>query len=73
MKRIGSQSATGRLLRISQAAVWEWLRKGKVLPAEHVLTIEAQTGISRHRLRPDLYPLDLPPSPSHANSIEAVR
>jgi DNA-binding transcriptional regulator YdaS (Cro superfamily) len=53
---VGSQSATGRLLSVSQAAVWEWLRKGKVLPAEHVLTVERETGISRHDLRPDLYP-----------------
>lgn len=63
VKRIGSQSATGRLLKVSQAAVWEWLRKDKVLPAEHVLTVEAETGISRHDLRPDVYPEDMPPAP----------
>lgn len=55
---VGSQSATGRLLGVSQRAVWKWLSEGKHLPAEHVLKVEAATGISRHDLRPDLYPRD---------------
>ncbi|MDF2603590.1 transcriptional regulator [Sphingomonas sp.] len=55
IKQIGSQTATGRLLGVSQAAVWAWLNEGKVLPAEHVLRVEEATGISRHRLRPDVY------------------
>jgi DNA-binding transcriptional regulator YdaS (Cro superfamily) len=46
----------GRLLGVSQPTVWAWLRKGKPLPAEYVLKVEAATGISRHQLRPDLYP-----------------
>jgi hypothetical protein len=29
----------------------------KSLPAEHVLAVEAATGISRHELRPDIYPV----------------
>ena len=45
-----------RALGVSQAAVWKWVKRGKQLPAEHVLTVELQTGISRHDLRPDLYP-----------------
>jgi len=57
---IGSQSAMARLLGVSQHAVWGWLNKTKSLPAEHVLTVERATGISRHRLRPDLYPVDAP-------------
>ncbi|MDP8995107.1 MAG: helix-turn-helix domain-containing protein [Pseudomonadota bacterium] len=47
----------GRLLGVTQAAVWRWLDKGLHLPAEHVLKVESATGISRHQLRPDLYPL----------------
>lgn len=73
VNRIGSQSATGRLLKISQAAVWEWLKKEKVLPGEHVLTVEAETGISRHDLRPDLYPQDMLPPPAAVSGIEAVQ
>lgn len=73
VKRIGSQSATGRLLGVSQAAVWEWLRKDKVIPAEHVLAVEAETSISRHDLRPDVYPHEMPPAPASTSGIEAVQ
>lgn len=54
---VGSQSAFARLCGVSQTAVWKWLQSGKRLPAEHVLTVEAETGVSRHLLRPDIYPL----------------
>lgn len=53
---LGSQSAYARLCGVSQTAVWKWLQSGKRLPAEHVLTVEAETGVSRHLLRPDIYP-----------------
>lgn len=33
-----------------------WLRENKPLPAEFVLLAEAETGISRHDFRPDIYP-----------------
>ena len=62
---VGSQSAFARLCGVSQTAVWKWLQSGKRLPAEHVLTVEAETGVSRHLLRPDIYPpaeAVLPPS-----------
>lgn len=54
----GSQSALARICGVTQAAVWKWLDGGKHLPAEHVLTVERETGVSRHLLRPDLYPCD---------------
>lgn len=53
---VGGQAAMGRLLGVSQPSVWAWQRKGKPLPAEHVLAVEEATGISRHDLRPDIYP-----------------
>jgi DNA-binding transcriptional regulator YdaS (Cro superfamily) len=58
VKAVGSQSAMGRLLGVSQAAVWRWIRGSKAVPPEHVLTIEAATGISKHKLRPDIYPVE---------------
>lgn len=58
---IGSQSAMGRLLGVSQPAISAWLKERRPLPAEHVLTVERATGIPRHRLRSDLYPLDEAP------------
>lgn len=51
-----TQSAFARLIGVSQSTVHEWLSAGKPLPAEHVLKVEAATGVSRHDLRPDLYP-----------------
>lgn len=53
---IGSQSATARLLKVTQGAVSKWLSGQKPLAAEHVLAVEAATGVSKHRLRPDIYP-----------------
>lgn len=59
VNRMGSQSAMARLCGVSQSAVWKWLAEEMALPAEHVLAVEAATGVSRHELRPDLYPRGL--------------
>lgn len=56
--RAGSQSAMARLCGVSQTAVWKWIQSGKRLPAEHCLVVERKTGISKHVLRPDIYPAD---------------
>ncbi|HYD04305.1 MAG TPA: YdaS family helix-turn-helix protein [Reyranella sp.] len=56
VEKVGGQSAFARLHGISQPTVWAWLKQGRRLPAEYVLRTEAETGISRHDLRPDLYP-----------------
>lgn len=39
---------------ITPQAVSQW----KQVPAERVLQVERATGVSRHRLRPDLYPAE---------------
>ena len=51
----GSQSALARSLKVTPQSVQEWVTRGYP-PAERVLAIEEATGISRHDLRPDLYP-----------------
>jgi DNA-binding transcriptional regulator YdaS (Cro superfamily) len=56
VRRIGTQSAFGRLIKKSQTSVYEALRDGKPLWAESVLTVEAATGIPKEVLRPDIYP-----------------
>lgn len=69
---VGGQSALGRLIGRPQSTVWEWVDRKKPLPAEFVLTIEAATGISRHELRPDIYPLEpasAPSSPAFGSSL----
>lgn len=52
----GGQTALAAICDISQTAVWKWLQSSKRMPAEYVLRTEAATGISRHDLRPDIYP-----------------
>lgn len=69
IEAIGSQSAMAALLGITQGAISRWLARGNALPAEHVLKVEAATGISRHDLRPDLYPRDKP-APDHSGTPE---
>lgn len=59
---LGGQSATGRELGVSQAAVWRWLADEKPVPAEHVIPLETATGVSRYLLRPDIYPREDTPA-----------
>ena len=73
VEAVGSQSEMGRRLSVSQATVWKWLVRNKPLPAEHVLAVEAATGISRHELRPDIYPREDAPADHDATSMEQAR
>jgi len=58
VRHLGSQSAFAELVGRHQSTIHDWLRDGKLLPAEHVFTVEAATGIARHELRPDIYPIE---------------
>jgi len=53
---IGSQTALARVLGVRQGHIHYWLHRRGRVPAEYVLTIERETGVSRHELRPDVYP-----------------
>lgn len=55
VKAVGSQSALARILGCSPQAVQKMCATGRV-PAERVLDIEKASGVSRHDLRPDIYP-----------------
>lgn len=56
-KEAGGQKALADLLGVTQSTVWYWLeRSPRGISAEYVLPTEAATGISRHALRPDIYP-----------------
>jgi len=48
----GLQAAISQALGITTGAVAKWKR----VPAERVLAVERLSGISRHDLRPDIYP-----------------
>lgn len=72
----GSQSSLARKLNCTPQNVQRMFSSGHV-PAKHVLKIEAATGISRHELRPDLYPdvaptlnANLRPTPSSDQSVD---
>jgi DNA-binding transcriptional regulator YdaS (Cro superfamily) len=54
-KAAGGQSALARILKVTPQAVQKMCASGRV-PAERVLEIEKATGVSRHELRPDIYP-----------------
>jgi len=52
-----NQRRLAALLKVSPQAISKW-KNGRI-PAERVLEIERLTGVSRHDLRPDLYPREL--------------
>jgi DNA-binding transcriptional regulator YdaS (Cro superfamily) len=52
----GSGKALAELLGVTPMAVSYWKARG--VPARQALPIEKATGISRHELRPDLYPTE---------------
>ncbi len=54
----GSDSQMARDLGVPQSTMWRWLNQTKQLPAEHVLKAERLYGVSRHELRPDIYPVE---------------
>lgn len=62
----GSQSELARLCGLSPTSVWKWVNQSKQLPAEFVLRVEEATGVSRHHLRPDIYPVEHQPIPHPA-------
>lgn len=72
VRLIGSQSATGRLLGISQHAVWQWLAREKPLPAKYVLPVSRETGIPPWVLNPEIYPRPDAPSSSDER-LEGLR
>ena len=58
----GGQSALGRLIDRDQKAIWAWINTTQKVPAEDVLKIEeaVKGQVSRHELRPDVYPKSAP-------------
>lgn len=70
VRKAGSQSAFGRLIGKRQSTVAEWLKAGRI-PAEQVLDVEQATGISRHELRPDIYPDERTPPLAHLDHAAA--
>lgn len=56
--KAGSLSALARLVGCSVTTVWKWVQSSKRVSPEYVLRVEGATGVSRHVLRPDIYPVE---------------
>ena len=55
----GTQVIFANALGVSQPTVCRWLSQSKQIPAEFVLRVERLYGVSKHHLRPDIYPSSL--------------
>ena len=51
---VGGQAKFARLIGVTAQAVSQW----DEVPPLRVLAVESVSGVSRHELRPDLYPVD---------------
>ena len=54
VERVGGQAKFARAVGVTAQAVSQW----DEVPPLRVLTVERVSGVSRHELRPDLYPLE---------------
>lgn len=54
----GNQSAFAKAVGTSQQRISYVAQRGNSCPPDLVLATERATGISRHALRPDLYPVE---------------
>ncbi|WP_443026933.1 YdaS family helix-turn-helix protein [Sphingomonas sp. LB2R24] len=54
----GSQGRLAEICGCTPPNIWQLVRRGSALPGRFVLAVEKGTGLSRHVLRPDLYPIE---------------
>lgn len=60
IEKAGGQTGLAKICGCTQGAVWQMLNKGEArLSHKFVLKVEAATGVSRHDLRPDIYPREV--------------
>ena len=70
----GGQSAMAGRLDVKQGHVWYWLNKMGQCPPDRVLDVERATAgaVSRHQLRPDIYPPPAAEGPAPAGTAAAA-
>ena len=54
VRTVGGQAQFARLIGVTAQAVSQW----DEVPPLRVLAVEKVSGVSRHELRPDLYPVE---------------
>lgn len=56
IKIAGGQAALAEKLGVAQCTISHWINRNRVAPpAEHAPAIEKITGVSRYKLRPDVF------------------
>lgn len=71
--RMGGQTPLVPVLGLSQQAISKRLKRNIPLQSQaEVLAVEAATGVSRHDLRPDLYPREEHPPVPHTAQHSAA-
>lgn len=68
--RFPSQQAMADAFGVSQPTIWRWLNQAKQIPPTFALLAESLTGISRHHLRPDIYPPEIPAAPARFCGVD---
>lgn len=56
-KAVGNKKKMAEILEVGNSAISAWLSRGRI-PAGYILKIEKASGVPRHELRPDLYPVE---------------
>lgn len=66
----GGQVKMARDLHVLQPQISRWIHRDGRIPAEYVLACERLYGVSRHDLRPDLYPVEVPAAPPAWHGVD---
>lgn len=73
---LGGQVRAAKFMNRTQSAISKRLKRGDSIWTEVVIAVEAETGISRFELRPDIYPIEeapLPGTPPGGTSAEPTQ